>query len=288
MSEEIDNGPKNAFEAAIDAATGYQPGDEGGGKHGIASDTTQDDTLGPKGPHGGPGDQGKTSTDETKPVEVKENAAPVKEKRDWVREAYECFIKNAVDLEPTDPAGAVLEYFKKNATDELKAKVEQEGKTGASCWKFIEQVARKALRGRSGHVDPVAVYAIAMHYFQDVPKDWDKAENPARREAASVKTEKTRAVAKGKTAKSKTRKIEELERKISQPGSAKHALELKAKLKAEKERIREKEKKQKAKKRGGEQGFFFDLMETETVGPDAGNGVVADAEQDGKEAGDAE
>ena len=249
----------------------------------------EDDKLGPKGPCGTPGDRGKSvcetklDADETKQAGVKENAAQVKEKRDWVKEAYECFIKNAVELEPTDPAGAIWEYFKKNATDELKAKVAAEGKTGASCWKFIEAVARKALGGRSGHIDPVAVYAIAMHYFQDVPKDWDKAEKPARREAASVKTGKTKA-----NEKAKTKKVEELERKIAQPKSPAHALELKAKLKAEKERIKEKEKKAKAKKRGGEQGFFFDLMETPAVGPDKGNGSVADAEQDGKGAGNAE
>lgn len=272
----------------------------------------EDDKLGPKGPVGTPGDRGKPgyetkpAENETKPAaekenaaEVKENAAEVKEKRDWVKEAYECFIKNAVDLEPTDPAGAVWEYFKKNATDELKAKVAAEGKTGVSCWKFIKEVARKALGGRSGHIDPVAVYAIAMHYFQDVPKDWDKVEKPVRREAASVRTGKGKMKGgeyKGeppknanlKGGKHKTKKIEELERKIAQPGSAKHALELKAKLKAEKERIREKEKKAKAKKRGGEQGFFFDLMETPTVGPDEGHGGMYAAEQDGKEAGDAE
>lgn len=268
MDSHPSSAPKTPLEAAIDKATGFKPGEEAE-KHGVASDAAQ-------------------GADETKQAEVKENAAPVKEnaapvkeKRDWVKKAYECFIRNAVDLEPTDPAGAVWEYFKKNATDELKAKVEQEGKTGASCWKFIEQVARKALGGRSGHIDPVAVYAIAMHYFQDVPKDWDRVKKPARREAASVRTGKGK-----KTVKGKTKKVEELERKIAQPVSAKHAQELKAKLKQEKERIKEKEKKSKAKKRGGEQGFFFDLMETETVGPDAAHGSAAD--QDGKEAGDAE
>ena len=215
-----------------------------------------------------------------------------------MKEAYECFVKNAVDSDPTDPVKAITAYFEKNATDELKAKAKAEGKTAEGCWEFIKAVARKALGGRSGHIDPVAIYAIAMHYFQDVPKDWDKVEKPARREAASVKTGKMKA--KGKA---KNKKVEELERKIAQPKSPAHALELKAKLKAEKERIKEKEKKDKAKKRGCEQGFFFDLMETETVGPDKGNGgmsapLVADrfaapcgggySEQDRKEDGDAE
>ena len=242
MSEETDNRPKNASEAEIDAATGYKPGDENGGAE-----------VTPAQP-------------ETASVQQQEvgETGKAKEKHDWVNEAYECFIKNAVDLEPTNPKGAVWEYFKKNATDELKAKVEAEGKTGESCWKFVEEVAKKALHGQSGHIDPVAIYAIAMHYFQDVPTDWDKAE------AKSKATEAHASI--GKKA-AETRK--------------KNAQELKAKHKAEKERVKEKEKKPKAKKRGGEQGFFFDLMETEHVVDKADVGMDADS-QGGKEAVDAE
>ena len=273
MSEEIDNGPKTPLEAAIDKATGYEPGDE----NRVVTDAEQDGQgSGAEAAEVGSADETKPEAAETKPVEVKGNAAPVKEKRDWVKEAYECFIKNAVDLEPTDPAGAVWEHFKKHATDELKAKVEAEGKTGASCWKFIEAVARKALGGRSGHIDPVAIYAIAMHYFQDVPKDWDKVEKVKAESKVKSKGDKVdKPSAALPSGVKKTKKIKDLERKIAQPGSAKRAQELKAKLKAEKERIKEKERNAK-----GEQGFFFDLMETETVssfaeatddeGPDGG------------------
>ena len=213
----------------------------------------EDDKLGPKGPVGTPGDRGKPvcetkpAADETKPAEVKENASDVKGRRDWVKEAYECFIKNAVDLEPTDPAGAVWEYFKKNATDELKAKVKAEGKTAEGCWKFIEAVARKALGGRSGHIDPVTVYAIAMHYFQDVPAlpKWE----PALEKAEEKRLNKE---------------------KIPQAGSVAHQLELKEKLKAEKAKL----KGQKPKNGGKEQGFFFDLLETETASPAVEGGVA--------------
>ena len=93
-------------------------------------------------------------------------------KRDWVEEAWKCFIKDAKDIDPTDPVKAVEAYFEKNATDELKARCKAEGKDAALCWKFIEAVARKALGGRNGHIDPAVVYAIAMHWFEDVPKDW--------------------------------------------------------------------------------------------------------------------
>lgn len=279
MSEEIDNRPKSPFEAAIDAATGYKPVDEDR----VVSDAEQD------GQDGGAEAAEVGSADETKAVDEKE-------RHDWVEEAYECFIKNAVDLEPTDPVGAIKAYFEKNATYELKAKSVAEGKTYESCWKFIEAVARKALGSRTGHIDPVAVYAIAMHYFQDVPKDWNekKEKVKAKSENAWSKKKSGKPSAALPSGVKKTKKIEELERKIAQPVSAKHAQELKAKLKSEKERIKEKEKKHKAKKRGGEQGFFFDLMETEAVGPDVGQqaydikgGRQADDSKDGKEAGDA-
>ena len=294
MGEEIDNRPKNAVEAAIDAATGYQPGDEGR----VVADAEQDDKLGPKGPCGTPGDRGKQvcetkpAADETNPAEVKENATDVKGKRDWVKEAYECFIKNAVDSDPTDPVKAIAAYFEKNATDELKAKAKAEGKTAKGCWKFIEAVARKALGGRSGHVDPVAVYAIAMHYFQDMPALADfepklkAAEEKVRKANLEKKykenQEKHNAEVRAKAAKkaAKTRKknakagtnakIEALKEKIPQAGSVAHQRELKEKLEAEKAKL----KGQKPKNRGKEQGFFFDLLETETASPEVDGGAA--------------
>lgn len=97
-------------------------------------------------------------------------------KIDWVLETYESFIKNAEGLDPTDPVAAVGAYFEKNATDELKEQCKAEGKTPETCWKFIEAVARKV--GGNCHIDPGAVYAMCMHYFQDVPADWDERPKP--------------------------------------------------------------------------------------------------------------
>ena len=196
------------------------------------------------------------------------------------------------DMEPTDPVKAVAAYFEKNATDELKAKAKAEGKTAEGCWKFIEAVARKALGGRSGHIDPVTVYAIAMHYFQDVPALADfepklkAAEEKVRKANLEKKykenQEKHNAEVRAKAAKkaAKTRKknakagtnakIEALKEKIPQAGSVSHQQELKEKLKAEKAKL----KGQKPKKGGKEQGFFFDLLETETASP-AGEGGAA-------------
>ena len=111
--------------------------------------------------------------------------------RNWVEEAYKCFIKDAGGIDPTDPEKAIEVYFQKNATDELKARCKAEGKDAKGCWKFIEAVARKALGNRSGHIDPGVIYAIAMHWFEDVPKDWDKpAPSPKAKTAKPAKSAK--------------------------------------------------------------------------------------------------
>ena len=154
-------------------------------------------------------------------------------KRDYVKEAYECFIKNAEGLDPTDPVKAVEAYFEKNATDELKARCKAEGKDAKLCWKFIEAVARKV--GGNCHIDPGAVYAMAMHYFEDVPVDWKGAK----------KESKGTVEGEGGDAK--------------ETGQSPEPQGAKAKKSKDK---KSKDKKAKAKKRkGGEQGFFFELLD---------------------------
>lgn len=170
-----------------------------------------------------------------KPETETEKPETETEKRDWVADAYKCFIKDAGEIDPTDPVKAIEAYFQKNATDELKARCKAEGKDAKGCWRFIEAVARKALHGSSGHIDPAVVYAIAMHWFEDVPKDWDApAKAPARQ--AKPKAEK----------KAKPKKPAET------PSEIRNEKERMAKAKA------------KAKKPKQQQGFFFEMLESPT------------------------
>ena len=175
-------------------------------------------------------DETKRGESETKQAEdeTKRGDSETK-KRDWVEEAWKCFIKDAGDIDPTDPVKAVEAYFRKNATDELKARCKAEGKDAKGCWKFIEAVARKALHGSSGHIDPAVVYAIAMHWFEDVPKDWD----------APAPSPKAKTAKPAKSAKPK--------KPAETPSEIKKE---KAKAKA------------KAKKPKQQQGFFFEMLET--------------------------
>ena len=168
------------------------------------------------------------------------------EKRDYVAETVKTFITGS-DMEPTDPVKAIEAYFEKNASADLKARAKAEGKTAKTCWTFIEAVAREALHGHSGHIDPVVVYAIAMHYFDDIPADWN---------------EKPKKEAK---AKSEVKPAAALPIEIGEPDP-------------EEPKAKEKPKPKPKKHFKKQQGFFFDMIETPMVGPDAAS--------DGKEAGD--
>ena len=173
--------------------------------------------------------------------------------RDWVGEAVKCFIKDVKDLDPTDPISAIAAYFAKNATDELKARCKAEGKNATGCWRFIEAVARKALGNRPGHIDPSAIYAIAMHWFEDVPKDWENLPKP--KPAAPAKTP-TSTPKKGKPKKP-------------------------AETPSEKRKEKERAKKAAAKKAAAkkkptsqvQQGFFFNLLETPAETPEQEGGA---------------
>ena len=168
-------------------------------------------------------------------------------KRDWVEEAYKCFIQDAGDIDPTDPVAAIEAYFQKNATDELKARCKAEGKDAKGCWKFIEAVARKALGGQSGHIDPGVVFAIAMHWFEDVPKDWDKRAEARRSDSAKPKKAKKQQADNSKAAKPK--KPAETPAEIRKE---------KAKAKAARPK----------KKPRAQQGFFFEMLEMHTGQPE--------------------
>lgn len=214
--------PKTPLEAAIDRATGFKPEDM------VKSATLKK--------------QEAAETETEKPETGTEKPETGTKKRDYVEEAVRCFIKDVKDLDPTDPIKAVEDYFRKNATDELKARCKAEGKDAKGCWKFIEAVARKALGNRAGHIDPSAIYAIAMHWFEDVPADWEnrgKATTPAR------------------TPERKTQKKAKPKKPAETPSEIKKEKERKAKAKA----------KPKAKKPKQQQGFFFEMLETPVTTP---------------------
>ena len=221
--------PKTPLEASIDRATGFKPEDT----LNVPCETEQPETETEKADSGT--EQAETETEKADSGTEKQETGT--KRRDYVEEAYTCFIKDAGDIDPTDPVKAIEAYFQKNATDELKARCKAEGKDAKGCWKFIEAVARKALHGSSGHIDPAVVYAIAMHWFEDVPADWDKAAKRSSTVKAKPKAEK----------KAKTKK----------------PAETPSDVRKEKEKAKKAAKKRKSKT---QQGFFFEMLETPVEG----------------------
>lgn len=226
--------PKTPLEAAIDRATGFKPED----MVNVPCETEQGDP-----------ETGQPETETEKSDSGTEKPKTGTEKRDYVEEAYTCFIKDAGGIDPTDPVKAIEVYFEKNATDELKARCKAEGKDAKGCWEFIEEVAHKALGSSGGHIDPAVVYAIAMHWFEDVPKDWDAAPRTKAERSSTIRTKKTAK---------KEAKIEKLERKVAQGQSEPVRQKAKEELRKAKAASKRKSNKQ--------QGFFFEMLETPAEG----------------------
>lgn len=180
------------------------------------------------------------------PEKVELEKKEPEKRRDYAREAYECFIKNAEESDVSDPFAAIEKHFRANATDELKAKCKAKGKTAAKAFAFLAAVARECPRKNGGvHIPPVIGFAICMHYFQDVPVDWDAHEKPKR----ESKTEERKPYEKPKFEKAKPAK------------------------KPTKKPVEKPPRKNKQK-----QEFFFDLLETPVVGPSAEGKEATDAE----------
>lgn len=123
------------------------------------------------------------------PEKVEPEKKKPEKRRDYAREAYECFIKNAEESDVSDPVAAIEQHLQANATDELKATCAAEGKTAAKAFAFLAAVARECPRKNGGvHIPPVIGFAICMHYFQDVPVDWDAPKKPKKSEATPEKS----------------------------------------------------------------------------------------------------
>ena len=194
------------------------------------------------------------------------------EKRDYVREAYECFIKNREQQEATDPVGAIQAHFDRTATPELKERVKAEGKTARGAYNFVFEVARIVNGGKSCHIDPATVYAIVMHYFEDVPamgrfepaiRKREEAKAAEERKAkAATEAAKPKKTPEEKKADAKAkRKARALKKKAEEEAKARAEEERKRKEAERRERAREEAAvaKIKAEKDHG-QMFLFELI----------------------------
>ena len=72
----------------------------------------------------------------------------------------------------------VLEYFEKNASDNLKERVEAEGKTIAGALRYASEQAQKQKVGNCACVADEIVFGWIMHYFEDEPATKYESKSP--------------------------------------------------------------------------------------------------------------
>jgi len=143
-------------------------------------------------------------------METTDNTTPATEEKhnaDWyAKSAYECFIKNAdPDTSDANPVAAIQRIFDQRASEDLKAQVKTEGKTAEGAYQFLWAVARLCKQTDGGcHISPETGYAIAMHYFQDVPASVLDEFEPALK-AAKRKREAEKRAAEIKAAAEKAK-----------------------------------------------------------------------------------
>lgn len=95
----------------------------------------------------------------------------------------------------------ILEYFEKNASDSLKARVEQEKKTIAGALNYATEKARKHRTGNFACVADEVVFGWIMHYFEDEPASKYEAKPSGAKVSAPKKAEKKTAKKKPVTEK---------------------------------------------------------------------------------------
>lgn len=80
----------------------------------------------------------------------------------------------------------ILDYLNKNASEQLKEKINSGKKTLAQCWSYIISEARKLAKNNCACVDDATVFGWAIHFFEE---DSIKAEKfPVNSEVKTVKT----------------------------------------------------------------------------------------------------
>lgn len=82
----------------------------------------------------------------------------------------------------------ILDYFEKNASDDLKKRVEAEKKTIEGALKYCSSQARKHQVGNCACVDDATVFGWVMHYFEDEDaKKWEKSPETAKVKSGAAK-----------------------------------------------------------------------------------------------------
>lgn len=192
----------------------------------------------------------------------------------------------------------VLEYVLANASPDLMARIDAEGKTIQKCWAYVTSYARKHAKGNQYCMSDEEAFGLVMHYFEDEPEGATyKTEDELKREAearlsaemreakrreeeeearlkeearlAALTPEEREAELKAKAEEEARRKLEEdLHREREAEERAKAEAERKAKEAKREAKERKRREREEAKRRAAEakeraekmQLSLFDLM----------------------------
>ena len=95
------------------------------------------------------------------------------------------------DKNTTGAVERLRAYFEENASDDLRARAAEQGKTAEGAFTYAKSQARRLAVDGCACVDDATVYGWAMHYFEDEDASrWEPKKPAPKPSAAERKTEK--------------------------------------------------------------------------------------------------
>ena len=76
-------------------------------------------------------------------------------------------IRENIEKTKNDAEKAILEYLEKNASEELKQKMQSSDKDIADCLQFVADSVRKQAVNGCACVSDAEVFGLAVHYFEE-------------------------------------------------------------------------------------------------------------------------
>lgn len=157
-------------------------------------------------------EQNKYTTE--KPATTESQALPeakIKTRDDYISEGAQIII-DAQAAEDATPVGMIQKFFNANASEELKARCKTENKTAQKAYHYLAACARTLISDRRDCVSDAIGLSVAMHYFQDVPENYESikaATKPAPKSSeakSEAKAEKPKAEKPKKSATKKPKR----------------------------------------------------------------------------------
>ena len=128
----------------------------------------------------------------------------------------------------------VLEYVLANASPDLMARIDAEGKTIQKCWAYVTSYARKHATNSQYCMTDEEAFGLVMHYFEDEPEGATYKTDEEKKREEEARLSAAEREAKRKAEEEEARRKEE--ERIAALTPEEREAELKAKAEAEAKR----------------------------------------------------